>query len=58
MAFNIFNVIQAWSQWIVDINDDDFPIGLSFVQQSHDAKDFDLLDLTRGSNEFSNLADV
>lgn len=34
------------------------PVGLAFVEQSHDTKHFDLLDLTNVAYGFTDLADV
>ena len=58
MSLHIFNIVQSWGQWIIDINDNDLPISLLLVQEGHDTKDLDLLDLAWGSDELADLADV
>ena len=58
MTLYVLNVIQPWSQWIVDVNDHDLPIGFFLVKKCHDAEDFDLLDLTWRCNELANFADI
>lgn len=40
------------------IDDDDLPVGLFLIQQSHDTKNFDLLDLTSVANKLTDFADV
>ena len=58
MPLHILDIIQAWCKRIIDINNNDLPVRLTFVEQSHDAEDFDLLHLARLSDEFTDLADV
>ncbi len=58
MPLDIFNVVESRSQRVVDINNEDFPIGLSLIEKSHDTKDFDLFHLTNVANSFANLANV
>lgn len=58
VALDVLNVVQAWCQWVVDINDDDLPVSLALVEQSHDTQDLDLLDLTWLGDELSDLADI
>lgn len=58
VSLDILDVVELWSQWVVDVDDDDLPVGLLLVEKSHDTKDLDLLDLTRVSDKFTDLADV
>ena len=58
MSLNILDIIQLGCQWIVDINNNDLPVGFALVQQCHDAQDFDLLDLTSVADQLADLADV
>ena len=58
MPFNIFNVIQFGSKGVLNIDDDDLPVGLAFVEKSHDTENLDLLYLTDIANLFANLADI
>jgi hypothetical protein len=58
VSLDIFDIIKLGSQWVVDINDDDLPISLLLIEQSHNPKDLHLLDLTWISNQLADLADV
>lgn len=58
VSLNIFNIIELRGQWVVDVDDDDLPVGLLLIEQGHNTENLDLLDLTRVSNQFTNLADV
>jgi hypothetical protein len=58
MAFNILDVVQFRCQRVVDVNGNDFPIRLLFVQKSHDSQYFYDLDLPRITHKFANFADV
>lgn len=50
--------VQLGSQRIIDINSEDLPIGLTFIQESHDTEDLDLLDLTGSGNLFTDFNDI
>ena len=58
MTFDVFDVIQTWGQRIVDIDDNDLPVGLAFVEQRHDAENLDLLDLAWFGDQLTDLADI
>lgn len=58
MAFDILDVIELGSKRVVDVDDDDLPVGLLLVEQGHDAEDLDLLDLAGVADELADLADV
>lgn len=58
MPLHILDIIEPWCQWIGDVDNNDFPISLFLVEQCHDSKDLDLLNLTGGCDEFTNLTDV
>lgn len=58
MTLDILNVVQLGSERVVDINDDDLPVGLLLVQKGHNTEDLDLLDLTGVANHLTDLADV
>ena len=58
MSLDILNIIELRSQWVVDIDDDNLPVGLLLIKKSHDTKDLDLLDLTRVSDQLTDLADI
>ena len=58
MTFDIFDIVQFGRQRIIDINHNDFPVRLAFIQKSHDAENLDLLDLTGVTNRFTDFADI
>ena len=58
VPFDVLDVVELRGQWVVDVNHNDLPVGLFLVEQSHDAKDLDLLDLSGVANELANLADI
>ena len=58
MAFYVLDVIELRSQRVLDINDYDFPVGLAFINESHDPENLDLLDLTDITNLLANFANI
>jgi hypothetical protein len=58
MTLDVLNVVQFGRQWILDVDDEDLPVGLAFVEEGHDAEHFDLLDLPDVTHLFADLADV
>ena len=58
MPFNILDIVQLGRKRIVNVDDENLPIGLAFVEKGHDAQDFDLLDLADIAYLFSDFTDV
>lgn len=58
MTFDILNVIQLGSKRVVNVNDDDLPVGLTLVEEGHDAENLDLFDLTGVTDLFTDLANI
>lgn len=58
VPLDILDIVELGRQGVVDIDDNDLPVGLSLIKEGHDSEDLDLLDLTRVSDGLSNLADV
>ena len=58
MALDILDIIEFGGQRVVHVNNDDLPVGLLLVKQSHDAEDLDLLDLTSVADELADLAHI
>lgn len=52
------HTVKLRSERIIDIDSDDLPVSFTFIQESHDTKDLDLLDLTSVANLFTNLNDI
>ena len=58
LALNILGVVELRSNRVVDINDNDLPVGLTLVKKSHHTEDLDLLDLTGVADKLTNLANI
>ena len=58
MTLDILDVVQLGSKRVVDVNDEDLPVGLTLIEESHDAEDLDLLDLANIADLLADLADV
>lgn len=58
VSLDVFNVVELGGQGVVDIDDDDLPVGLTLVKEGHDTEDLDLLDLTGLGDELTNLTDI
>jgi hypothetical protein len=58
VTFDVFDVIELRREGIIDVDDDDLPVGLFLVQQGHHTKDLDLFDLTGVTNQFSDFTDI
>jgi len=58
VTLDILDIIQLGSERVVDINDDDLPVGLALIEEGHDTENFDLLDLTSVTDLFADLANV
>jgi hypothetical protein len=58
VLFDIFYVIQVPREWVLNINNDHFPIDFALLQQGYDAKNLDLLNLSDIPYPFANFADV
>jgi hypothetical protein len=58
VTFDIFNIVQLGCERVLDVDDEDLPVGLAFVEKGHDAEDLDLFDLPDITHLFTDLADV
>jgi hypothetical protein len=58
MTLDILNIVQLGRERVLDVDDEDLPVGLAFIEESHDAEDFNLLNLAYITHLFANLADV
>jgi hypothetical protein len=58
VPLDVFDVVELGCKGVLDIDDDDFPVGLAFIEEGHDAEDLDLLDLANIADLFADLADV
>jgi hypothetical protein len=58
MTLDVLNIVQLGRERVLDVDDEDLPVGLAFIKESHDAEDFNLLNLPYITHLFSDLADV
>jgi hypothetical protein len=58
VTLDVLDVVQLGCERVLYVDDDDFPVGLTLVEEGHDAKDFDLLDLPDVTHLFADLAYV
>jgi hypothetical protein len=58
VTLDIFDVIQLGSEGVGNVDDNDLPVCLALIEESHDTKDLDLFDLTSVTDLFADLANV
>jgi hypothetical protein len=58
VPLDILNVVETGSKRVVAVNDNDHTDGLTLIEEGHDTEDLDLLDLTNGADELSDLANI
>jgi hypothetical protein len=58
VTLNILNVVELGGKRVVDVDDNDLPVGLLLVEKGHDTEDLDLLNLASVTDELADLADV
>ena len=58
VPLNILDVVQLGRERIPNVDDKNFPVGLTLIEQSHDTENLDLLDLASVADELANLADI
>ena len=58
MTLDILNIVQLGRERVLDVNDEDLPVGLAFIDERHDSKDLNLLNLASVAKLLADLADV
>ena len=58
MTLDVLNVVQLGSERVGNIDDDDFPVGLTLIEEGHDTENLDLFDLASVTDLFTDLADI
>ncbi len=58
MAFDIFDVIELGRKRVIDVDDNDFPVGLALIEQGHDSEDLDLFHLSGVTDLLADFADI
>ena len=58
VILNILDVVELRRERVVDVDDDDLPVGLTLVEKRHDAENLDLLHLADIADLLADLADI
>ena len=58
VALNVLNVVELSGKRVVDVDDNDLPIGLLLIDQGHDTQNLNLLNLTGVTDQLTNLANI
>jgi len=58
VTLDILDIVQLGSERVVNVDDDDLPVGLTLVKEGHDTENLDLLDLASVTNLFADLANI
>ena len=58
VTLHILDVVKLRGQGVVDVDDNDLPVGLTLIEEGHDTEDLDLLDLTGVADELTDFADI
>jgi len=58
VALDVLNVVELGGKRVLLVDDNDLPVSLLLVEESHDTEDLDALELAGGSDELSDLTDV
>ena len=56
--FLFIHTVKLRSKRIIDIDSNHLPVSFTFIQESHDTKDLDLLDLTSVADLLTNLNNI
>jgi hypothetical protein len=58
MALNVLDVIELGRKGILNIHDNDLPVRLALIEQSHDTENLDLLHLSHIPHLFADFANI
>ena len=58
MTLDVLDVVQLGSEGVGNVDDDDFPVGLTLIEKGHDTENLDLFDLASITDLFANLANI
>jgi len=58
VSFHVLDVVQFRCKGVLNVNYDDFPVGFTLVEECHDTKNLNLLDLTNVADLLADLADI
>ena len=58
MSLDVLDIVKLRGEGVLDVDDDDLPVRLLFVEEGHDAQDLDLLHLAGVADKLADLAHV
>ena len=58
VSLDIFDVVELGCERVRDVDDNDLPVRLALVEESHDTEDLDLLDLADVADALTDFADI
>jgi hypothetical protein len=58
VPLDVLDVVQLGGKGVLNIDDNDLPVGLTLIEESHDTEHLDLLDLANVANLLADLADI
>jgi hypothetical protein len=58
VSLDILDIVELRRQRVLDIDNDNLPVRLLFIEQRHDAENLDLLDLAGLADKLANLTHV
>jgi hypothetical protein len=58
VTLDVLDVVQLGRKRILDVNNNNFPVGFAFVKECHDTKNFDLLNLSDKADLLADLANI
>jgi len=58
VTLDILDIVQLGSERVVNVDDDDLPVGFTLIKEGHDAENLDLLDLASVTDLFADLANI
>jgi len=56
VLLDVLNIVEPRCERVIDVDNNDLPVGLPFVKQSHHTQNLDLLDLTSVADSLADLA--
>jgi hypothetical protein len=58
MALDVLNIVEFGRKRVLNVNDEDLPIGLALIKKRHDPEDLNLLDLADVADLLADFTDV
>lgn len=58
VPLDVLDVVQLGRKGVVDVDDEDLPVGFALIEQRHDTENLDLLDLSDVADLLTDFADI